>query len=138
MKNKRTRSAWYVLMAVAMLVSCVVAPIHAFAGNGDRVEEILGTPQGIQVKEIVMTAKRFEFKPKVIAVNQGDYLKLKITALDGDHGFKIPGTNIKHLLKKGKEEYIVLYARDRGKVGFECSHFCGMGHPFMKGTIIIE
>ena len=110
----------------------------AAGGNADRIEEILGTPQGIPLKEFRMTAKRFEFTPNVVAVNQGDYFKLRITALDGDHGFKIPGTNIKHILKKGQEEAIVLYARDRGKVGFECAKFCGIGHFFMKGTILIE
>ena len=110
----------------------------AYAGNADRIEEILGTPQGIPVKEFRLTAKRFEFTPNVVAINQGDYFKLRITALDGDHGFKIPGTNIKHVLKKGQEEAIVLYARERGKVGFECNKFCGLGHVFMKGTILIE
>ncbi len=111
---------------------------QVFAGNADRVEEILGTPQGITVKEFRITAKRFEFTPNLIAVNQGDYFKLRITSLDGTHGFKIPGTNINHALKKGKEEAIVLYARDRGKVGFECSKFCGVGYFFMKGNIVIE
>ena len=112
--------------------------VPAHAGNGDRVEEILGTPQGIPVKEFRVTAKRFEFTPKLIAVNQGDYFKLRVTALDGDHGFKIPGTRINHILKKGQEEDIVLYARDRGKVGFECSKFCGVGFFFMRGIIVIE
>lgn len=110
----------------------------AYAGNADRVEEILGTPQGIPVKEFRITAKRSEFTPNLIAVNQGDYFKLRITALDGDHGFKIPGTNINHVLKKGRQEDIVFYARDRGKVVFECSKFCGIGFFFMKGTILIE
>ncbi len=123
-------------ITVATLGFCWTCAAHA--GSGEMIEEILGTPQGIPVKEFKMTAKRFEFTPKVIAVSQGDYFKLKITALDADHGFKIPGTNIKHILKKGKEEDIVLYARDRGKLGFECCKFCGLGHPFMKGTIIIE
>ena len=125
------------ILCAALLLGTVAAGF-AYAGNGERIEEILGTPQGIPVKEFRITAKRFEFTPNVVAVNQGDYFKLKITALDGDHGFKISGTGIKHILKKGQEESIVLYARDRGKVGFECCKFCGVGHFFMKGTILIE
>ena len=115
---------------------CLSGIVHA--SNAERIEEILGTPQGIVVKEFRMTAKHFEYNPKLIVVNQGDYFKLRITSLDGTHGFKIPGTNIRHTLNKGQEEDIVLYARDRGKVGFQCSHFCGVGHFFMSGTIVIE
>ncbi len=124
------------LSAAILMVLICASP--ALAGNADRIEEILGTPQGIPVKEFKIAAKRFEFTPNLIAVNQGDYFKLKITSLDCTHGFKIPGTLIKHVLKKGQEEDIVLHARDRGKVGFECSNFCGIGYFFMKGTIVIE
>ncbi len=124
------------LFAGMFLVLSHVSP--AMAGNADRIEEILGTPQGIQVKEFTITTKRFQFSPNLIVVNQGDYLKLKVTSLDGTHGFKIPGTRINHVLKKDQEEVIVLYARDRGKVGFECSNFCGVGYFFMKGKIVIE
>ncbi len=107
----------------------------SFAGNADRVEEILGTPQGIAIKDYRITAKGQAFTPNLLGVSLGDYFVLRVTALDGEHVFKIPGTNIRHVLKKGQEEAIVLYARDRGRVPFVCDKF---GHVFQKGTIVIE
>src|SRR5689334_10982681 len=43
--------------------------------------------EGAQVIEV--TAKKYEFNPSPIRVKQGTKVKLKITATDHDHGFKI-------------------------------------------------
>ncbi len=126
------------IVGVVAAAWCAVGGGAAWAGNADRVEEILGTPHGIEVKEFVITAKNYEFKPSVIVVKQGDYFKLKVTSTDVNRGIKIAGTSVRHALKKGQPEEIVLYARDRGKVTYQCSKFCGMGCFLMKGTIIIE
>ena len=83
--------------------------------------------------EINVTAKKYEFDPSTIKVKQGNHVRLVITALDHDHGFKLEAFNIDQLLKKGEAVPIEFSADKAGTFPFECSHFCGLGHKRMKG-----
>ena len=47
--------------------------------------------------EIHVTAKKYEFSPSTITVNKGELVKLTITALDHDHGFRLEAFNIDKL-----------------------------------------
>ena len=44
-----------------------------------------GKPQGGEVREFKMTAKKYQFDPGVITVKQGEKVRLVITATDRDH-----------------------------------------------------
>ena len=61
--------------------------------------------------EIKMTAKKYEFNPSAIKVKQGDHVRLVVTALDHDHGFKLEAFNIDQLLKKGRRCYHRIHRR---------------------------
>ena len=89
-------------------------------------------------KEIRMTAKKYEYDPAVITVKQGQGVRLIITALDHDHGFKIDALHVDELLKKGESTAIEFTADMTGTFPFQCSHFCGLGHKGMKGELIVE
>ncbi len=55
-------------------------------------------------------AKKYEFNPNVITVRQGDHVRLVITAVDRDHGFKLEAFNIDRKLQKDEPttiEFIV-------------------------------
>jgi len=95
--------------------------------------------------ETKITAKKYEFDPNVITVKSGERVKLVITALDHDHGFKISfvpdgaGKNSKPglifsssddcwLLKKGQTTTIEFLAQTPGTYSFHCCHSCGLGH----------
>ncbi len=91
-----------------------------------------------EVREIHVTAKKYEFSPKEIKVHQGDHVKLLITALDHEHGFKVEAFHIDQLLKKGARTTVEFVADRAGTFPFECSHFCGFGHKRMKGTLVVE
>jgi len=95
------------------------------------------THVGKGVKEIRMTAKKYEYEPSVITVKQGEHVRLVITALDHDHGFKIDAYHIDELLKKGEPTTIEFTADTTGTFPFQCSHFCGLGHKGMKGELIV-
>lgn len=88
--------------------------------------------------DLQMTAKKFAFEPKVIKVRQGDHVKLVITALDHDHGFKLEAFQIDELLKKGQRTTIEFTADKAGTYPFACSHYCGLGHRGMKGELVVE
>ncbi len=88
--------------------------------------------------EIKMTAKKYRFDPNEITVKKGQHVKLLITALDRDHGFKLEAFNINQKLKKGETETIEFTADKAGTFPFQCSEFCGLGHGKMKGKLVVE
>jgi len=88
--------------------------------------------------EIKVTAKKYEFEPGTIHVKKGEHVKLVITAVDHDHGFKLAAFQIDRLLKKGEATTVEFTADRSGTFPFECSHFCGLGHKKMKGEVVVE
>ena len=89
-------------------------------------------------KEFRLTARKYEFSPNKIRVKQGDHVKLIITAIDTDHGFKLEAFHIDRRLPKGEPVMIEFTADRAGSFPFECSHFCGFGHRKMNGQLTIE
>lgn len=87
---------------------------------------------------IEVTAEKFHFTPEVIRVKKGTLVTLKITAIDGTHGFDLGAFGIDERLNEHETKVVEFYAAEKGEFGFHCSHFCGMGHMGMKGRLIIE
>jgi cytochrome c oxidase subunit 2 len=88
--------------------------------------------------QINVTARKYEFSPDVIKAKRGDRIKLVITALDRDHGFKLEPFHIDQKLPKGEAVTVEFTADQAGTFQFECSHFCGLGHKKMKGQLTVE
>ena len=88
--------------------------------------------------EIRVTARKYAFDPNPIRVKKGDHVKLVITAVDHDHGFKLEAFHIDQLLKKGEATTVEFTADQAGTFPFACSHLCGMGHKKMKGELVVE
>ena len=97
-----------------------------------------GTRRRRDTKEIRVTAKKYEYDPAVITVKHGDPVRLVVTAVDHDHGFKIEAFHIDQLVKKGESIAIEFKADLTGTFPFQCSHFCGLGHKRMKGELNVE
>lgn len=108
--------------------------------------------QDVRVVEI--TAKKYEYSSSPVHVKSGTKVRLKITATDHDHGFKIltvPDGALNGAdglifnsaqecwqLKKGETTMIEFLAKTPGTYTFKCCHTCGLGHKGMKGQIIVE
>jgi len=88
--------------------------------------------------EIKVTAKKYAFAPNPIRVKKGDRVKLVITAVDHDHGFKLDAFQIDQQLKEGETTTVEFMANQAGTFPFQCSHFCGLGHKRMKGQLVVE
>jgi cytochrome c oxidase subunit 2 len=130
--NRSDRSS-----AVAVLVVTAVMLAHFPTRAAFTQDPGAGTHAGNGVKEIRMTAKKYEYDPGVITVKQGEHVRLIIMPLDHDHGFKIDAYHIDELLKKGEPTTIEFTADTTGTFPFQCSHFCGLGHKGMKGELIV-
>ncbi len=89
-------------------------------------------------KTINVTAERWFFDPDPIEVNEGDYVELKITSKDTNHGFALPDFGIEEMINPGEETVIKFLADKKGSFEFYCSVPCGGGHSSMRGTLIIK
>ncbi len=90
------------------------------------------------LKEFTMTAKRFEFSPSTIEVDQGDKVRIKITSLDVAHGFSLTAFGISERLEPGKEVTVEFNADRKGEFVFFCSVPCGSGHGAMRGKLVVN
>ncbi len=120
------------------LVTRIVLAALAFGALAIAVGPVPRAQEDANSVEIKMTAKKYRFDPNEITVKKGQHVKLLITALDRDHGFKLEAFNINQKLKKGETETIEFTADKTGTFPFQCSEFCGLGHGKMKGKLVVE
>jgi cytochrome c oxidase subunit II len=111
----------------ALVAMCALAAITA--------AQISSPPASNEIK---VTAQKYAFSPDVIHVKKDEHVKLVITALDAEHGFKLEAFGIHEKLKKGEATPIEFTASQAGTFPFQCSHFCGRGHGKMKGQLVVE
>lgn len=95
-------------------------------------------PPAGEDSEVRVTARKYEFAPNAIKAKRGDHIRLVITALDRDHGFKLEAFHIHQKLPKGEAVTVEFTADQAGTFPFECSDFCGLGHQRMKGQLTVE
>jgi PKD repeat protein len=111
------------------------------ASNVTLTKTVLIAPTGV-VREFTMTAKSFEFNPKIIEVNGGDTVRLKITGLDdgvGDgHGLGIWEFGISDVIRANQTVIFEFVADKTGTFSFFCSRYCGSGHSGMTGTLLVK
>lgn len=96
-------------------------------------------PAGAPVKEIEVTAKKYEFTPAEIEVPVNTLLRLHLKSTDKEHGFELK--SVKDSCVKFKPEApgaLEFYADKAGEFEFSCCKFCGMGHGKMKGKLVVK
>ena len=87
--------------------------------------------------EIKMTARRFEFEPKLITVQKGKPVRLLITSTDVQHGFAIDELGIKKKLTPNAVTVVEFTPTRVGRFPFACSVMCGSGHDQMTGELVV-
>ncbi|MCC7007962.1 MAG: cupredoxin domain-containing protein [Acidobacteria bacterium] len=91
--------------------------------------------QKSEPREIAVTAKRYTFEPSLIEVEQGEPVRLVVTAIDGVHGFAIKKVKVDKELMPNKAMAIDFVAKDAGEFPIMCTVICGEGHAQMTGTL---
>jgi heme/copper-type cytochrome/quinol oxidase subunit 2 len=131
------RMSWR--MVAAALGGLGLAVLSAPAARVSAHEAVAAglPPRNVQVVEI--TAERYSFTPSEIHATAGVPLEIRLESEDTDHGFRIIGTKIDlRIPKRGKGQATVTFDPPApGRYRFECSHVCGAGHSFMRGTIVV-
>ena len=105
--------------------------------NSGQADNQQNEPTG-EIKEVTITAKKFEFAPATITVNKGDTVKFTLTSIDVKHGFNLPDFNVNEALEPNKPVTVQFVADKTGTFTFRCSVPCGAGHREMTGTLIVK
>jgi cytochrome c oxidase subunit II len=104
--------------------------------GGAVLAEVKSPPRNAE-RVIKVVAQRFRYSPNEIVLKKGQPAVIEFTALDFQHGFKIPDLSIRADLPPGKVTRIQLTPDRVGVYDFLCDNFCGGGHEEMNGRIIV-
>ena len=138
MNQLKTSPAVFALCAWVLLEASAKAPPARGQAQAPVAQAPAAAGAATEAHEIQVTAKKYEFSPNPITVKKGEHVKLVITALDHDHGFKLEAFNINQKLQKGEATTIEFTADKAGTFPFQCSNFCGLGHGKMKGKLVVQ
>lgn len=109
--------------------------LTALAASG--LGAVLAQPPA-RVREIAVTAKRFEFVPSDIELTAGEDVVVVVSSLDFVHGMNIPDLKQRYDLVPGRPTRIPLSPRQPGVIEFVCDNFCGDGHEEMHGRFVVR
>lgn len=122
------------------LISLVFLLGLCACGSSQQFEAIPPTVDRERVPKQVLdiSAERYTFAPEVVRVKKGTLLTLRITSIEGTHGFQLKDFGIDVRLDEHETKIVELYAGEKGEYPFRCSHICGIGYLGMTGKIIVE
>lgn len=92
------------------------------------------------VREFNISVQQWFYDPAIVKVNPGDKVKFIVTSKDVYHGFAINEFNIDMAVPPGKtmtSEAVIPSDIADGSYTVYCSVFCGLGHPYLKGKMIV-
>jgi cytochrome c oxidase subunit II len=91
-----------------------------------------------EVRQITVKAKKYEFQPNRIELKVGEPVEITFESLDTKHGFSCKDLKLEKVLFTKDSPGKVTFTPDKpGTYKFKCAHFCGLGHPKMKGEIVV-
>lgn len=90
-------------------------------------------PRVIEVK-----AKKYDFEPSTIHVQQGERVVLRVTSTDRLHGIGIKKFGVDKEIPKGQTVDVEFVASAAGTYEVLCTEDCGKGHDDMAGTLVVK
>ncbi|HEY8469329.1 MAG TPA: cytochrome c oxidase subunit II [Longimicrobiales bacterium] len=100
------------------------------------------TQPGVTVRpdgsvQVVLFAQMFSFLPNEIRVPAGKPVTFRMTSPDVVHGFQIVGTNGNTMVIPGYVSQFTTVFREPGEYLIVCNEYCGLGHHYMQGKLIV-
>src|SRR5687768_5712633 len=106
---------------------------------GATAAAVLASHVSDEVRTIEVIASRYKFEPSIISVSEGERIRLRLRSADRDHQFSIKGFHVKALIPKTGSSITVEFVADRaGTFEFTCAEYCGVGHSWMKGKLVVR
>ncbi len=125
-----------VILIIAVFTGGIAYGVNSLIGGGETAE---GTVID-GVKEFRISSSQWSFDPATIEVEPGDTVRFIVTSDDITHGFAINELGLNLILPPGEEviqEVVIPPDITEATFTMYCSIFCGIGHPYMKGNMVI-
>jgi cytochrome c oxidase subunit 2 len=92
------------------------------------------------VYEVYIIGRQFVWIPSEIVLRDPKQVTFYVVAEDVIHGFEVAGTNVNFMIFPGYVAEFTWYPPSdlEGELIMVCNEYCGVGHQFMKGKLIIE
>lgn len=112
--------------------------VDKFVEN-NQVGELKGLPvvQASPGSDIYLKAQMFMFYP-VLKLKKGQEYRLHVSSMDVQHGFSLQPMNMNFQVLPGYDHVLTITPTQAGDYTIVCNEFCGAGHHFMTGKIIVE
>ncbi len=121
------------------------ADMHGREGDDGHEEQQADADQAALSGEVVdgtrvveVEAKRYEFIPDPIVVEEGQPVRLEVTATDVTHGFGLTAMDIDVPLPPNETQTVEFTPEETGQFHIHCTHYCGPGHSDMHATLIVK
>jgi len=88
--------------------------------------------------EVNMRARVWSFEPNEIRIPEGSTVTFYVHSDDIVHGIKIQDTTVSLMIFPGQTAMATYTFDKAGEYSFVCHEYCGAGHHFMSGRIIVE
>lgn len=144
---------WMVASGVILLVFLCAVAISAYSGfalpdHGTRIDPSRVTvdppftkpavvEQGAGRYDVYMRAQIWSFVPNEIRIPAGSTVTFYLTSADLQHGFLIERTNVNVMVIPGHVTKTSARFDQPGTYRFLCQEYCGVGHQFMLGRVIV-
>lgn len=146
---------WFI-GALVLIVGFIVTITYGTVGLGitmiDDSEETLGPGEipdderfsdprveqvGENEYEVYVVALQFIFQPRSIEVPANSTVTFYVTSRDVIHSFSVVGTNTNTMVIPGEVSVMTVEFDEPGEYGVICNEYCGAGHHFMEGEIVV-
>ncbi len=127
----------------ALLTAIVVAPLAALVVWVAQAPWALVSTNGREadggVREVAVRVHAWGFSPRVIQVAPGQTVRFVALSEDIGHGLAINELGVNLALRPGRQVHSPAVAVNlpEGIYEIHCSIFCGLGHPSMKGRLVV-
>jgi cytochrome c oxidase subunit 2 len=88
--------------------------------------------------QINYVARMWAFDPIEVEIPAGSEVDLYLTSTDVVHGFNIAKKNVNMMAVPGTINKTTVTFDEPGEFRIVCHEFCGTGHQFMEGKIIVD
>lgn len=89
-------------------------------------------------EHIKVVMKKYSINPAMIHVKAGKTTEIEVSTADVQHGFDVPGLNIKEPVRAGQPTIITLKSPPKGDYKVVCGIICGPHHDDMIARLIVE
>jgi heme/copper-type cytochrome/quinol oxidase subunit 2 len=129
-------------LAVAVTGAAVLALAAAIVALADapwRTAPTVAETPADGAREIRVRVYAWGFSPRVVRVSPGQTVRFVVRTDDIKHGFAVNELGINLELRPGEETRspTLVVALPEGVYPIHCSAFCGLGHPSMKGKLVV-